>query len=210
MSWLLWIVLLWTYGCMYLFGLWFCLDIYPGVGEGNGYTLQYSCLENPVDRGAWWAAVHGVAQNWTQLKWLSMHACIGEENATHSGILAWRIPGTREPGGLPSMESHRLRHDWNDLAVAEAVDAERWTWRPFRVPSSKAGMIDIRETFTFCDFGILQSIILCPCCAFVNRLFYLKALEYSGQTFWARTSLSVRSLENRLLYHCLWKTIILR
>ena len=50
------------------------------LGEGNGNWLQYSCLENPMDRGAWWAAVHRVAQSWTQLKWLSMHACIGEGN----------------------------------------------------------------------------------------------------------------------------------
>ena len=50
------------------------------VGEGNGNPLQYSCLENPVDRGAWWAAVHGVAQSRTQLKRLSMHSCIGEGN----------------------------------------------------------------------------------------------------------------------------------
>ena len=51
-----------------------------GDGEGNGNPLQYSCLENPVDRGAWWAAVNGVAQSRTQLKRLSMHACLGERN----------------------------------------------------------------------------------------------------------------------------------
>ena len=51
------------------------------TGEGNGNPLQCSCLENPRDRGAWWAAIHGVAQSQTQLKWLSMHACIGEGNA---------------------------------------------------------------------------------------------------------------------------------
>ena len=51
------------------------------VREGNGNPLQYSCLENPVDRGAWWVAVHGVAQSWTQLKRLSMHACIVEGNS---------------------------------------------------------------------------------------------------------------------------------
>ena len=49
-------------------------------GEGNGNPLQYSCLENPVDRGAWWAAVHGVARSRTRLKRLSMHACIGGGN----------------------------------------------------------------------------------------------------------------------------------
>ena len=79
-------------------------------GEGNGYALQYSCLDNPVDRGAWWAAVHGVAQSWTRLKRLSMHA-LEKEMAAHSSILAWRIPGTEEPGGLLSMGSHRVRHD---------------------------------------------------------------------------------------------------
>ena len=49
-------------------------------GEGNGNPLQYSCLETPMDRGAWWAVVHGVAQSRTRLKRLSMHACIGEGN----------------------------------------------------------------------------------------------------------------------------------
>ena len=48
--------------------------------EGNGNPFLYSCLENPVDRGAWWAAVHGVAQSWARLKHLRMHACIGEGN----------------------------------------------------------------------------------------------------------------------------------
>ena len=79
-------------------------------GEGNGNPLQYSCLENPVDRGAWWAAVYGAAQSRTRLKQLSMHA-LEKEMATHSSILAWRIPGTEEPDGLPSMEQHRVRHD---------------------------------------------------------------------------------------------------
>ena len=49
-------------------------------GEGNGNPLQYSCLENLVDRGAWWAAVHRVTQSWARLKRLSLHACIGERN----------------------------------------------------------------------------------------------------------------------------------
>ena len=80
-------------------------------GEGNGTPLLYSCLEDPEDRGAWWAAVCGVAQSRTRLKRLSMHARIGEEMATHSSILAWRIPGTEEPGGLPSVGSHRVGHD---------------------------------------------------------------------------------------------------
>ena len=83
-------------------------------GEGNGTPLQYSCLENPMDGGAWWAAVHGVAEGRTQLSdftfTLHFHA-LEKEVATHSSVLAWRIPGTGEPGGLPSMGSHRARHD---------------------------------------------------------------------------------------------------
>ena len=79
-------------------------------GEGNGGPLQHSCLENPVDERAWWAAVHRVAQSRTRLKRLSMHA-LEKETATHSSILARRIPGTDEPGGLPSMGSHRVEHE---------------------------------------------------------------------------------------------------
>ena len=94
------------------------------LGEGNGTPLQYSCLENPMDGGAWWAAVHEVAKSRT---WLSdftfifhLHA-LEKEMATHSSVLAWRIPGTGEPGGLPSMGSHRVGHDWSDLAAAAAA-----------------------------------------------------------------------------------------
>ena len=74
--------------------------------EGNGTSLQYSGLENPLDRGAWWAAVHGVAKGWTQLSdfpfTFQFHA-LEKEMATHSSVLAWRIPGKGEPGGLPSV-----------------------------------------------------------------------------------------------------------
>ena len=84
------------------------------LGEGNGTPLQYSCLENPTDRGAWWAAVHGVAKSQTQLSDFTFtfhfHA-LEKEMATHSSVLAWRIPGMGEPGGLRSMGSHKVRHD---------------------------------------------------------------------------------------------------
>ena len=84
------------------------------LGEGNGTPLQYSCLENPMDRGAWWAAVHGVAKSRARLSNFTFtfhfHA-LEEEMATHSSVLAWRIPGTAGPGGLPSMGSHRVGHD---------------------------------------------------------------------------------------------------
>ena len=92
--------------------------------EGNGTPLQHSCLENPMDGGAWWAAIQGVAKSQT---WLSdftfafhFHA-LEKEMATHSSVLAWRIPGTAETGGLPSMGSHRVGQDWSDLAAAAAA-----------------------------------------------------------------------------------------
>ena len=96
----------------------------PPEGEGNGTPLQCSCLENPMDRGAWWAAVHGVAKSRT---WLSnftftfhFHA-LEKEMATHSSVLACRIPGTVEPGGLLSVGLHWVKHDWSDLAAAAAA-----------------------------------------------------------------------------------------
>ena len=67
-----------------------------------------------MNGGAWWAAVHGVAKSWTQLSdftFTFLFYALEKEMATHSSILAWRIPGTGEPGGLPSMGLHRVRHD---------------------------------------------------------------------------------------------------
>ena len=81
-------------------------------GEGNGTPLQYSCLENPMDRGAWWAAVHGVAKTRLSDFTFTFHFhALEKKMAAHSSVLAWRIPGMGEPGGLPSMGSHRVRHD---------------------------------------------------------------------------------------------------
>ena len=83
-------------------------------GEGSGTPLQYSCLENPMGRGAWWAAVHGVVKSRTRLSDFTFtfhfHA-LEKEMATHSSVVAWRIPGMGEPGGLLSMGSHRVGHD---------------------------------------------------------------------------------------------------
>ena len=80
------------------------------IFRGNGNPLQYSCLESPMDRGAWKAAVHGVARSRIRLSDFTFtfhfHA-LEKEMATHSSVLAWRIPGTGEPGGLPSMGSHK-------------------------------------------------------------------------------------------------------
>ena len=123
-------------------------------GEGNGTPLQYSCLENPMDGGAWWAAVHGVMKSQTRLRDFTFnfrfHA-LKKEMATHSSVLAWRIPGTGEPGGLPSMESHRVGHDWSDLAVAATTTDRLNTvkvcfslrWRRMRVWGSSPPSSDL-------------------------------------------------------------------
>ena len=89
------------------------------------WTLEvYFCLENPMDGGAWKAAVHGVAKSWTQLSDFTFtfhfHA-LEKEMATRSSVLSLRIPGIGEPGGLLSMGSHRVGHDWSDLAAAAAA-----------------------------------------------------------------------------------------
>ena len=98
----------------------FCLVLGTSVNHGhkeqrsNGTPLQHSCLENPMDGGAWWATVHGVAKSRTGQSDFTFtfhfHA-LEKEMATHSSVLAWRIPGTGEPPGLPSMGSHRVGHD---------------------------------------------------------------------------------------------------
>ena len=77
-------------------------------------THSSTCLENPTGRGAWSAAVHGVSKSQARLSDFTFtfhfHA-LEKEMATHSSVLAWRIPGMGEPGGLQSMGSHRVRHD---------------------------------------------------------------------------------------------------
>ena len=91
------------------------------TGEGSGTPLQYSCLENPMDREAGWAAVHGVAKSQTGLSDFTFtfhfHA-LEKEMAANSSVLAWKIPGMGEPGRLLSMGSHRVGHNWSDLAAA--------------------------------------------------------------------------------------------
>ena len=104
--------------CLLVYSLWnlnrICILLLDGDGEGNGTPLQYSCLENSMDGGAWWVAVHGVAKRRTRLSDFTFtfhfHA-LEKEMATHFSVLAWRIPGMGEPGGLPSMGSHRIGYD---------------------------------------------------------------------------------------------------
>ena len=83
-------------------------------GEGNGTLLQYSCLENPMDGGAWWAAVHGATRSRTRLSdfTFTFHFdALEKEMATHSSVLAWKIPWMEKPGRLQSMGSLRVGHD---------------------------------------------------------------------------------------------------
>ena len=90
------------------------MAVVTSTGEGSGTPLQYSCLENPMDGGAWKAAAHGVAEGRARLSdftFTSHFPALEKEMATHSSVLAWRIPGTAEPGGLPSVGSHRVGHD---------------------------------------------------------------------------------------------------
>ena len=90
------------------------LSMHACIGEGNGNPLQYPCLENPRDRGAWWAAVYGVTQSRTRLSDFTStfhFYALEKKMATHSSVLAWRIPGMEEPRGLLSLGSHRVGHD---------------------------------------------------------------------------------------------------
>ena len=116
--------------------------------EGNDTPLQYSCLENPMDGGAWWAAVHGVTKSHTRLhnftSTFHFHA-LEKEMTTHSSVLAWRIPGTGEPHGLLSLGSHRVGHDCIDLAAAARYQPRRQTPAPPRTLSVEASFLAINS-----------------------------------------------------------------
>ena len=121
---------------------WVTMYIY---GEGSGTLLQYSCLENPMDWGAWWAAVHGVAKSGARLSDFTFtfhfHA-LEKEMATHSSVPAWRIPGLGEPGGLPSMGSHRVGHYWaTSLSLFTFMHWRRkWQPTPVLLPGKSHGL----------------------------------------------------------------------
>ena len=120
-------------------------------GEGNGTPLQYSCLENPMDGGAWWAAIHGVAKSRTRLSDFTFtfhfHA-LEKEMAPHSSVLACRIPGTAEPGGLPSLGSHRVGHDWSDLAQQQC-HLKDLIWLLYSISDFNYRLIFLKDTLKF-------------------------------------------------------------
>ena len=137
------------------------------------YNSRVHSLENPMDGGAWWAAVHGVAKS--QI-WLSdftftfhFHA-LEKEMATHSSVLAWRIPGTGEPDGLPSVGSHRVGHNWRDLAAAAAATL----WCCISIGLGKCVMMCIcHESIIQTNFSSLEIL----CAPHVLPPFYPKPSE---------------------------------
>ena len=90
------------------------------------HQLQYSCLENPMDRGAWQAAVHGVSKSWDTIEWLTLEKAM----APHFSTLAWKILWMEEPGGLQSMGSLRVRHDWVTSRSLFTFMHWRRKWQP--------------------------------------------------------------------------------
>ena len=115
------------------------------IGEGNGNPLQCSCLENPRDGGPWWAAIYGVAQSRIQLKRLSSSSSVHiseKAMAPHSSTLAWKIPRVEEPGGLQSMGSRRVGHDWvTSLSLFTFMHWRRkWQPTPVFLPGESQGL----------------------------------------------------------------------
>ena len=104
------------------------------IGEENGNPLRCSCLENPRDGGAWWAAIYGVAQGWTRLKWLSSSSSniYSSEKAMgpHSSTLAWKIPWIEEPCRLQSTGSWRVGHDWVTSLLLFTFMHWKRSWQP--------------------------------------------------------------------------------
>ena len=154
--------------------------------EGNGTALQYSCLENPMGGGAWWAAVCGVGKNRTRLSGFTFtfhfHA-LEKEMATHSSVLAWRILGTGEPGGLPSMGSHRVGHDWSNWAAAGA-----WWAEVHSVAKSRTRLKRLSTHAGTRTWPIIRS--------FLKKRFS----EWGSQSFHAMSAYSTVKLNNTAAY----------
>ena len=159
-------------------------------GEGSGTSLQYSSLENPMDGGAWWAAVHGITKSQTRLSDFTFtfhfHA-LEKEMATHSGVLAWRIPGMGEPGGLPFVGSHRVGHDWSDLATAAAAKyqpRELYQWKMVKKEPLKI-LFSIFKKFWILTKGLQQS--RAHYSFFQWRLNLSRKSEFCGVSTWPLT-----------------------
>ena len=156
--------------------------------EGNGTPLQYSCLENPMDGGAWWAAVHGVAKSRTwpsNFTFIFHFHALEKEMATHSSVIAWRIPGTEEPSGLLSMGLHRVGHDWNNLAAAAAAaSAKTCSQSDSQIPS----LLPLGLLRPLVETHIPASPLLTPSVVSQVLLFggqVPPSLEFSRQECWS-------------------------
>ena len=140
-----------------------------------------------MDRGAWRAAVHGVAKSQTLLSDFTVtfhfHA-LEKEMATHSSVLAWRIPGTVEPGGLPSMGSRRVGHDWSDLAAAAAARRMNWGCKVRIMPFHS-----IRLTSSKWNRSFLPLHILHPSSFFISVINKSHFSSCWSQNLWSHTHL---------------------
>ena len=134
-----------------------------------------------MDGGTWWAAVHGVAKSRTPLSDFTFtfhfHA-LEKEMATHSSVLAWRIPGIREPGGLLSMGLHRVGHDWSDWAAAAAaantirVWLNLWVW-------SNSGYRGPAISYTWTSSCVAQgSVVFSPLLSLISLVVFLIEILY--------------------------------
>ena len=136
-----------------------------------------------MDGGAWWAAVHGVTKSRIRLSdfpfTFHFHA-LEKEMATHSSVLAWRLPGTTEPGGLPSMGLNRVGHDWSNLAAAAAAGGLLWwlTGTEYTCQCRWHGLILVQEDPTYC--GAAK-----PVC----HNYRVSALEPTSHDCWAHMQL---------------------
>ena len=144
-----------------------------------------------MDRGAWRAAVHGIAEGWTRLSDFTFtfhfHA-LEKEMATHSSVLAWGIPGTGEPGGLPSMGSHRVGRDWSDLGAAGLYydllcTMFHFLYFIFSVPISFSSCSPISPSLLFFDV-LSQAFIKCSRKAFVYMFIYIICITYILENLW--------------------------
>ena len=169
---------------------------------GNGTPLQYFCLKNPMDGGAWKAAVHRVAESRTRLSDFTFtfhfHA-LEKERATHSSVLAWRIPGTGEPGGLSSLGSHRVGHDWSDLAIAIAKNMPRSRTAMWEKILNVSRLRIFREDEDVC-LCVCVCVCLCVCvCVCVCVVGDEERCQTSEESVWKNLQ---RSLEDRGI--CTW------
>ena len=129
-----------------------------------------------MDGRVWWAAVHGVAKSRTRLSDFTFtfhfHA-LEKEMATHSSVLAWRIPGAGEPGGLPSQESHRVRYDWSDLAAAAAVSS---LWSRSFIHSNSTDHLPCARCICIIIHDIWMSVVWFYLLFYMFKYFSLKTI----------------------------------